>query len=161
MIKAETIKASSSRSSVSSKIINVPTIPTYQRATVTTGIAQPCPYNARTHILIVVRVNIISLKRKSIAGFFRTVVAPICQALISSGHGIRRNIKRTPITPRKGTFRHSYQTLCPSPLTAESSVNCQSRNQDVAREPCRRDRTLHVSKPFPRARQLGSPVVSR
>jgi hypothetical protein len=61
---------------VSSKIINVPTIPSYQRPTVMTRVPQISPYNARTHILIVVRVNIESLERKSMAGFFVRVVAP-------------------------------------------------------------------------------------
>src|SRR2546421_692076 len=83
------------------------------------------------------------------AGFFVMVVAPnrYGQAPISSGHGIRRNIKRTLISPRKGTFRHSYQTLWNLSRTPQSSANYQSYNQAVVRELGRQERTLHVSEP--------------
>jgi hypothetical protein len=81
------------------------------------------------------------------AGFFVMIVVPIW-SLISSGH-IRRNIKRTLISPRKGTSQHSYQTFCPRSRTPQSSVNCQSYNQAVVRELGRRAQTLHVSEPFP------------
>src|ERR1700733_8903657 len=55
------------------------------------------------------------------------------------------------LAPGKGTFRHSYQTLCFSPFrppsTPESSANYQSHSQPVARELRRRERTLVITEP--------------
>ena len=59
------------------EIINVPMKQTYQLRTVNTRVPQAFPYNARTTILIVIRLHIVYRERKSIAGFFGRVMVPV------------------------------------------------------------------------------------
>jgi hypothetical protein len=59
------------------EIINVPMKQTYQLLTVNTRAPQAFPYNARTAILIFIRVHIFSGERKPIAGFFSVVMVPM------------------------------------------------------------------------------------
>jgi hypothetical protein len=103
------------------KIISISPMQPYHLVTVTTRIAQISPYNARIRILIIIRINILFQERKSMAGLFTGVMAPIRSGLTNVKDRCQGSCANHALFNTAHSFSHSTSTLHTLTVSLSSS----------------------------------------